>query len=399
LTVTASYRGGVHSTWADGRDTEGRGGALAVVLVAGLLVVDVVIGRELGRFYEPAVVAGVGAIVAVYGARTYLLGWTLLAVAGSCAVSLVVGSRPGEGYSFVMPGLAELGGLGFLMAWSIRSLRVVPAAVATSAVAIAVGAIAFIRPDGSEGPAAATIVVDVLLAVGYVAALAAGLYLRSIDRGQIERATRVREEERLSIARDLHDLVAHHVTGIVVQAQAANLVSGTNPDAATDALQAIEHAGAQALVAMRAMVGELRSEDGDAPLSPAATLDDLRAIAQRCAAQGLEVHVRDNGALEGTSPDLAVSVHRIVREAITNTQRHARGATAVDVWIDHRGDHLDVVVTDDGQGAVAARAGSGFGLIGMAERAAALGGHFSAGPTADGGWEVRAQLPDAGALH
>ena len=390
----------MRATWVENRDTGSRGSALPVLLVAGLLLVDVILGRELGREFAPAVVAGVAAIVAVYGARRHLFAWTLLAAAGSFAVSLFFGARPsGLAYSFVMPGLAELGGLGFLMAWSIRLLRAIPAAIATVTVAIAIGAVAFIRPEGAWGAAPATVVVDVLLAVGYVAALAAGLYLRSIDRGEIERATRVREEERLSIARDLHDLVAHHVTGIVVQAQAANLVRSTNPEAVTDALQAIEHAGAQALVAMRAMVGELRSEDSDAPVSPAATLDDLRAIAHRCAAQGLEVHLRDNGALERVSPDLVVSVHRIVREAITNTQRHARGATAVDVWIDHRGDHVDVVVTDDGHGAVAVRAGSGFGLTGMAERAAALGGHFSAGPTAAGGWEVRAQLPDAGALR
>ena len=387
----------MQATGARGSQTDRAASRLPVALVSGLLIVDVILGRELSREFAPAVVAGAAAIVAVYGARRQLFAWALLAAAGSFAVSLFVGSRPASGYSFIMPGLAELGGLGFLMAWSIRSLRVASATTATVAVAIAIGGIAFIRPEGPWGPAPVTIVVDVLLTMGYLTALTAGLYLRSIDRGEVERATRVREEERLSIARDLHDLVAHHVTGIVVQAQAANLVRDTNPEAVTDALQAIERAGAEALVAMRGMVGALRSEDRDAPLSPAARLDDLRAIAERCAEHGLEVHVRDNGALADTSPDVVVSVHRIVREAITNAQRHARGATAVDVWIDRRGDHLDVVVVDDGRDAVAVRGGAGFGLTGMAERAIALGGHFSAGPTPTGGWEVRAQLPDSGA--
>ena len=92
-------------------------------------------------------------------------------------------------------------------------------------------------------------------------------------------------------------------------------------------------------------------------------------------------------------PDLVVSVHRIVREAITNTQRHAVGATTVNVQINRGNDHIDVVVTDDGDGASEVKGGPGFGLTGMAERATALGGHFSAGPTATGGWEVHAQLP------
>jgi signal transduction histidine kinase len=382
----------VQANWTHATGTEPRARSLPVVLVSGLLLVDVILGRELQREFAAAVVAGIPVIVAVYGARRNLFVWTLLAAAGSFAVSLYVGSAAAIPYSFVVPGLAEVGGLAFLMAWSLRSLRVVPAAVATVAVAMAIGGIAFIRP-GPRGFTQATAVLDVLLTVGYAAAFAAGLYLRSIDRRAIEQTTRVREEERLSIARDLHDLVAHHVTGIVVQAQAANLVSETNPEAVTDALRAIEHAGAEALTAMRGMVGALRSDDGDAPLSPAATLDDLHAIAERCGTQGLDVRLHDNGALEDMPPDLIVSVHRIVREAITNTQRHAVGATTVDVQIYRGHDLVDVAVTDDGRGAVGAKGGPGFGLTGMAERTTALGGHFSAGPTATGGWEVHAQLP------
>jgi signal transduction histidine kinase len=202
----------------------------------------------------------------------------------------------------------------------------------------------------------------------------------------------VRQEERLAIARELHDVVDHHVTGIVVQAQAAQLVANQQPDAPRRALNRIAQSGGEALAAMRAMVGALREGSGS-ELLPVASVEDLRAMATVNGVERDQLPVRVYIDEEAASlPDSVIaSVHRIAREAVTNARQHAVGATVVDVDVRYDAGVVHLLVTNDG-GQVTRNAG-GFGIRGMTERAVALGGDFEAGPLPTGGWRVAADLP------
>ena len=183
------------------------------------------------------------------------------------------------------------------------------------------------------------------------------------------------------------------MTGIVVQAQAAQLVAAQQPDAAQRALDRIARAGGEALAAMRAMVGALRDESAGDELVPTASLDDLRAMAEGRHPERGELPVRlaiDDRA--ATLPDTVIaSVHRIAREAVTNARRHSVGATNIDIDVRCDDGVVHLLVINDG-GPVS-RSPGGFGIRGMAERAAAMGGDFDAGPLPDGGWRVAADLP------
>ncbi|RKT51749.1 sensor histidine kinase [Saccharothrix australiensis] len=220
-----------------------------------------------------------------------------------------------------------------------------------------------------------------------------GLYFRARDR---ERATLMRSEvaaaqhaERMALARELHDVVAHYVTGIVVHAQAAQAV----PGAERDVLPLIARSGNEALTAMRRLVGTLRGSETDAPAATSDLADDVRQVV---AQSGQPVRL----SLDLPSvvpPALGRSVLRLVQESLTNTRKHAGGVTGVDVSVSVVSDVVHVVVTDDGRAPKSAPVGGsgGFGLVGMRERVELLGGRFSAGPRESGGWEVRAELPVA----
>jgi signal transduction histidine kinase len=185
------------------------------------------------------------------------------------------------------------------------------------------------------------------------------------------------------------------VTGIVVQAQAAQLVADDQPDAARRALDRIARAGGDAMAAMRAMVGALREESTDEELDPTASIDDLRAMAATKPHERGQLPVRlaidpQAAALPET---VLASIHRIAREAVTNARRHSVGATNIDIDVRCTDGLVHLVVRNDGSQVT--RSSGGFGLRGMAERAAAMGGEFEAGPLPDGGWRVAADLPVA----
>jgi signal transduction histidine kinase len=229
-----------------------------------------------------------------------------------------------------------------------------------------------------------------ILGVAFAATVTTGVYVRSIERHRVEAARVTRQSERDAIARELHDLVAHHVTGIVVQAQAARLVAASRPDVTASALSSIERAGADALSSMRAMVGALRADAGDVPIAPTATLEDIRRLATT-GSIGLPVVVSVDPAAEQLPGSVTASLHRIAIEALTNARRHGAGATKVAVAVACGAQHVKLSVTNDG--AVVSHRQQGFGLVGIAERVAALGGRFEAGPRPTGGWAVTAVLP------
>lgn len=273
-----------------------------------------------------------------------------------------------------------------LAGFAARSASSAQAAFAVGSVGVAMAFIAWGRYEGPYEE-----VLGALLLGGLACSAGVGFYLRSLEASRLRDTSRARQEERLAIARELHDVVAHHVTGIVVQAQAARLVADSRPDAVADALAEIEAAGSQAMGAMRHLVGTLRSEGEAAPVAPTVAMRDVRELADQTTAAGLSVDLHVDADESSVRCEVAASVHRIVRESITNVRRHAVEATRVVVRIAQVGDELRVTVSNDGRPST--RRGSGFGLPGMTERAEAIGGRLMAGPLSGGGWIVAAVLP------
>jgi signal transduction histidine kinase len=223
-------------------------------------------------------------------------------------------------------------------------------------------------------------------------------------RDRAERAERTREEEarrrvdeeRMRIARELHDVVSHSIGVISVQAGVAAHLLERRPDKAGEALATIRQASDEALDELHAMLGVLRQPDGRAPLAPAPGLAQLDALVAMAEGAGLRVEVDASGAAH-LPPAVDLACYRIVQESLTNVVRHA-GASSVTVTVAADGDTLVVEVTDDGPGAPGARNGNGTrqGIVGMRERARALGGTLEAGPRPEGGFRVSARLPTMG---
>ena len=241
----------------------------------------------------------------------------------------------------------------------------------------------------------ALVLVVTLLAVG------TGLYFRARDQDRERSAGHAtidaQQAERMALARELHDVVAHHVTGIVVQAQAAQLVADDNPGAATNALERIEHSGIEALTAMRTLVGSMRSNRpaGEFGATEQATKDlafDIGAVVERFPGPSVQLELT---LPESLRDEVGRSVLRIVQESLTNVGKHAKDAAEVVVSVDHTGDEVHVRVEDDGAGRIERPVGGsgGYGLVGMRERVELLGGRFTAGPGETSGWLVEVWLP------
>jgi signal transduction histidine kinase len=207
-----------------------------------------------------------------------------------------------------------------------------------------------------------------------------------LEREQEESARRAAAEEQARIARELHDVLAHNVSVMVVQAAAANDVFETQPQRAREALQAIERTGRSALTELRRLLGRVRQTDYE----PQPGLSGLGALVEGVRAAGLPVTLRVEGELDDLPAGLDLSAYRIVQEALTNAIKHA-GASAAEVRVRRTADEVELEVDDDGAGP--AGNGRGQGLIGMRERASLLGGEVEAGPKPGGGFRVRAKLP------
>jgi signal transduction histidine kinase len=232
-------------------------------------------------------------------------------------------------------------------------------------------------------------------------ALAAGDIVRS-RREAVQRTIAAREQEalrrlgdeRLRIAREVHDVVAHAMVAINVQAGVAAHVVDRDPDQARSALRAIKAASGEALTDLRATLGVLRDPDSAAPIAPTSALHDLDDLAAGLRAAGVDVTFA-----VGELPFVPAAVHaagyRIVQEALTNVLRHARQPSAVRVTVGAPdGEVVRIEVVDDGAGGGGGANGApGNGTRGMRERAAALDGTLESGPAAAGGWRVAAQLP------
>ncbi|MEU7422977.1 sensor histidine kinase [Streptomyces sp. NPDC040750] len=207
-------------------------------------------------------------------------------------------------------------------------------------------------------------------------------------------------EERARIAREVHDVVAHTLSVMTVQAAAADDVFTQRPEQARQALRAIETSARSALGELRLLLRAFRPDAGEDEAGeqrePRPSLARLDELAETVRATGLTVHVRREGATDELPAPVDLTAYRIVQEALTNTLRHAAGAGEVSVRVTLEGDCVNVTVVDDGrvpQGSGAPGSGPGRGLVGMRERARLVGGSLRAGPLPGGGFEVAAQLP------
>ncbi|WPO69823.1 MULTISPECIES: sensor histidine kinase [unclassified Streptomyces] len=371
-------------------------------------------------FLSPSIAAG--ATAAPSGALASLWGQLFLALAAVLALSgcALLVHRPWPGFALLLAGAGA-----FTAAW--RQWEIPPPQFLSVDVALAY--VAAGRPRRSSLPfAGAALAVLALCLTGrllygeeggtpsepYVALAVVIAWLvgnsvhQSRDyaeklRAQLaaQAAGRAVAAERLRIARELHDIVAHSIGIIAFQAGAAARVVDSRPQSAREAMLAVESAGRETLSGLRRMLGSLREADladgeGDAagaPLAPVAGLADLDRLAETTtAAAGVRVEVRRLGEHRPLPPEIDLSAFRIIQESVTNVVRHARGADVCRVTVDYRAGDLAIEVADRGRGD-GSTSGMGYGLAGMRERVALLHGEFSAAPRPGGGFLVTARLP------
>lgn len=370
-------------------------GGVSYLLLAGLLVGAA--PRASGTVH------GVGALMAASllagVARRRPLPALAMALFGSTAV--VAGtpsslhespavSYQGEFLSYVAVDLI----LGFIVATCVRRAALAAVAVSFAVQLVVVGAFA-------QGDNLAVSGVIALLAMS--ASCIAGLLIR--ERREHAVALRSQEvaeavtAERLRIARELHDMVAHSIGIIAIQAGVGSRVIETRPAEAREALRAIETTSRETLSGLRRTLVSLRraergvsASEKSSRLAPAPGLADLGRLAAATADAGVRVDVCRTGDERPLPADIDLSAYRIVQEALTNVVRHA-GTGHCRVTIDYGNEDLSVEVVDDGRGSTGSGSGHGFGIIGMRERVGLLGGRLSAGRRPEGGFRVAARLP------
>lgn len=315
--------------------------------------------------------AGLGQGIALYWRRSHPLEVMAIALAGGLVVHLLAPQGV-----FPVAGLVAIGALAAARP-PLQSLPALAALLGLTALNFA------------TGPAE-----DAQFALAFpVVAWALGEAARNRRAAIDEASRRAAGEEQARIARELHDVIAHSVSVIVVQAAAADDVFDERPDQARAALRSIESAARGALGELRMLLGAVRAPAQDVAEPPQPGLERLRELTEPLRAAGLDVAVtREDGSPLPAGVDL--TAYRIIQEALTNTLRHA-GARRADVTLRITGGALVVDVVDDGAGTTApASDGGGRGIAGMRERAATLGGMLEAGPLPDGGgFRVHARLP------
>lgn len=217
---------------------------------------------------------------------------------------------------------------------------------------------------------------------------------RELEQAQHDLARQAVTEERLRIARELHDVVAHSMSVVALHAGAGRMVAAGDPPAAQRALATIEETTRSALGEMRRLLGVLRSADGEEPvaLGPAPGLGDLDRLVADVVRSGVEVQLRVHGDRPHVPAGVDLSAYRVAQEALTNVLRHAGPARAT-VDVRYGDDAVTVEVVDDGRGAAAPAPAGGHGLVGMRERVAVHRGTLDAGPGPSGGFRVRARFP------
>ncbi|MGA4850772.1 sensor histidine kinase [Streptomyces sp. G5(2025)] len=366
----------------------------ALIAVA-LTTVAVLLGQESVRQGWPELDASGYALVVLANAPAVLRGKAPVAVLLFVLVVWIVYVR--AGYWPVLNTFAPM-----LTVYTVASLRPARVSLPCAALMGSVWIYAGVVTAGSNMGAVAAQAIGFPLVIwrfGYAARRTAEL-ARQLKLEQDERARREVAEERGRIARELHDVVAHHMSVISVQAGLATFVFGSDPATARAALGTISGTSGEALEELRRMLRVLRAEGGEpgggdaAPEAPMPGLARLDDMVERVRAGGVPVTLRVTGTPRPVAPGVELCAYRVVQEALTNVMKHARGAGAT-VELAYRARHIEVSVIDDGKGVIQdrMRTGSGHGLIGMRERAKLYGGTISIGPLSEGGFAVRLTLP------
>ncbi len=391
---SASRRG-----WRRVTRSPARGGVLDVALGAGAAYVAVILTVEFyGGLPTPAQV-GALLLAAVYGGaiafRRMALRW-VLAVQVATAVGYVALGLP----------VFLLGPAVLVTLYTVGSR--LPRRPALTLLGVVEAALAVLLLPGSTGLATWLLYAAILFGAWFLgdvtrqwrdAATAHARRATELEQARNELARLAVTAERVRIARELHDVVAHSMSVIAMHAGSGRLAADRDPAAARRALEVVERSSRDALAEMRRLVTVLRDTDAVGPaLAPAAGLRDVHRLVAEVAAAGVTVEVHTEGDLERVPDGVSLAAYRIVQEALTNVVRHASpGQAHLSVRI---GDGEVVLeVTDDGATGTAARetasASAGHGTIGMRERAALYGGELTAGPRPEGGWRVAARLPFA----
>ena len=404
----------------------GRALVVDVLLAAGVAVVQIVgsvASQRIGASPTWRPLDGWAYLLLVVGpvALLFRRRWPLGVLAVALACGLAYGARTypeGPSQLAIYPAL-----------WTVAlTVAPRPAWLAAGATALAVAAAElFFYGDTMFDGEPLYAAVTVLAAMWWGESVRARRSYVAELRDRAERAERTREEEarrrvdeeRLRIARELHDVVSHTIGVISVQAGVAAHLLHRRPDKAADSLAAIRQASDEALGELHAMLGVLRERDGDAggaPLSPAPGLAELDTLVAQAAGAGVEVRVSLEGEPRRLPPAVDLACYRVVQESLTNVARHA-GASRADITVRHHDGRVEVEVVDNGNGVVPPSAATdslrpagspvgdrqirrsgrpGQGLVGMHERVAGLGGEFTAGRRPGGGFRVQASLPVGG---
>lgn len=352
----------------------------ALLALGGLAFFDLATGMFAARVDQRWLI-GVSMAVAVLPVVAWFWPRRWLAVLAAICSLVYTFTNPDPETNWGLVETAGLLGVLLVTTWLARSWRETPLVVLVLAAVVT-------QPFESLHGSGAVVFALILLVIG-ISVMAAVGYLRLTESARTRQFAAIRAEQRAEFARDLHDFVAHHVTGMVVLAQGARRIVERDPARAGDALERIEHAGGEAMNAMRSMVGMLRTPEEGAPIAPLAGISDLGDLVERFGEP--QARLRVEGPVDDLPVEVTSSVHRVVMEALTNVRRHASEATRVDVSVLTSEDWVTVRVVNDGR--PARGDGKGFGLLGLTERVQALGGRIKAGPGIDGGWVVDAALP------
>ncbi|MFB6525153.1 MULTISPECIES: sensor histidine kinase [unclassified Streptomyces] len=367
------------SLWAEPRATDApervsRDWVLVGVLIATALLEGVLRDDVAWRPFATSVAVGLAPVV--LWRRTHPLACVVVAFGTVMALGLasLLGGAPSVGLDTMIYILVLVYAL---VRWG--SGREIVIGLAVVAVAAGIGTVA-----DYTGPA------DLIGGFAILAAAAGGAAFRYRAESWRRALEQSRSEERVALARELHDMVAHHVSAIAVQAQAGRATAGQRPEAALEALAVIEGEASRTLAEMRAMVRVLR-DGAPAEYAPQPGVADLGSLARRAPVPVVDVEVPDD--LAGLPPQVDAAVYRLAQEALTNALRHARNASRVEIQVVEGAGRLRLRVTDDGQIDPGRSVNHGFGLVGMTERVQLLGGTLRAGPAPEGGWTVDAELP------
>ncbi|MBZ3906439.1 sensor histidine kinase [Streptomyces scabiei] len=323
-----------------------------------------------------ATIVAVGLAPLLLWRRTHPLACVVVAFGTAMALGLasLLGGAPSVGLDTMIYVLVLVYAL---VRWG--SGREIVTGLAVVAVAAGIGTVA-----DYTGPT------DVIGVFAVLAAAANGAAFRYRAESWRRALDQSRTQERVGLARELHDIVAHHVSAIAVQAQAGRAMAGQRPGAALEALEVIEGEASRTLAEMRAMVRVLR-DGAPAECAPQPGVADLTSLARRAPVPVVDVELPDD--MGELPPQIDAAVYRLAQEALTNALRHARNASRVEIRVVEGAGRLRLRVSDDGQIDRARSVNHGFGLLGMTERAQLLGGTLRAGPGPEGGWTVDAEMP------